>query len=241
MPALCVLFGLRGVIERELDVMECRDLIVFQDSNTMTVGSDGELDRFRLQVGQYCLEVGMHAVLTGAEIHRPYGQAFHDCLHLIQGETIRASWIAVAEGAGEITLVGKAEPERNTGIWCHHARSGRRRLRCDVVHAPSFTTGLRDVPGNACSGRLRQTPVACPACALAQKSARTHDLAEPSAASNPMACRLSAVNSRTLPPYRDSCPHSALRLCSVAAKSPRLVLRPLTPHLPGYAPIPRLC
>ena len=84
MPALCILFGLRGVIERELDVMEGTELIVFQNSNTMTIGSDGELDRFRSQVGKYRLEVGMHAVLTGAEIHRPYGQAFHDCLHLIQ-------------------------------------------------------------------------------------------------------------------------------------------------------------
>src|SRR5207245_2826664 len=184
LPALCILFGLHGVIERELDVMEGTELIVFQNSNTMTIGSDGELHPCRSQVGQYCLEVGMHAVLTGAEIHRPYGQAFHDCLHLIQGETIHASWIAVAEGAGEITLVGKAEPERNTGISCR-ARSGRRILGCDIVHAPSFTTGLCDVPGHACSGRLRQTPVACPACALAQKSARTHDFAEPSAASNP--------------------------------------------------------
>src|SRR5271167_3169075 len=127
MPALCILFGLRGVIEREFDVMEGTELIVFQNSNTMTIGSDGELDRLRSQVGQYGLEVRMHAVLTGAEIDRPYGQAFHDCLHLIQGETICASWIAVAEGAGEIAFVGKAEPERNPGIRCH-ARSGRRRL-----------------------------------------------------------------------------------------------------------------
>src|SRR5207249_9775281 len=182
-PALCILFGLRGVIERELDVMEGTELIVFQNSNTMTIGSDCELHPCRLQVGQYRLKVRMHAVLTGAEIHRPYGQAFHDCLHLIQGETIRAGWIAVAEGAGKITFVGEPEPERKTGIRCY-ARSGRRILGCDVVHAPSFTTGLRDVPGNACSGRLRQTPVACPACALAQKSARTHDFAEPLAASN---------------------------------------------------------
>src|ERR1700680_3789587 len=109
MPALCILFGLRGVIERELDVMEGTELIVFQNSNTMAVGSDGQLDRFGSQVGQYCLEVGMHPVLTGAEIHRPYRQAFHDCPHLIQGETIRPSWIAVAECTGEITLVGKAE------------------------------------------------------------------------------------------------------------------------------------
>src|SRR4029077_16643099 len=134
MPALYILFGLGGVIERELDVMEGTELVVFQNSNTMTIGSDRELDRFRSQVGQYCPEVGMHAVLTGSEIHRPYGQAFHDCLHLIQREPIRASWIAVAEGAGEIALVGKAEPERYTGIRCR-VRSRRRRLGYDVVHA----------------------------------------------------------------------------------------------------------
>src|SRR5882724_11270752 len=145
MPALCILFGLRGVVERELDVMEGTQFVVFQNSNTVTIGSDGELDRFRSQVGQYCLEVGMHAVLTGAEIDRPYGQAFHDCLHLIQGETIRASWIAIAEGTGEITLVGQAEPERNTGIRCY-ARIGQRRLGCDIVHCW--------LPSNAHVGRL---------------------------------------------------------------------------------------
>src|ERR1700719_3727066 len=63
--ALCILFRLRGVIERELDVMEGTQFVVFQNSNTMTIGSDGEFDRFRSQVGQYCPEVGMHAVLTG--------------------------------------------------------------------------------------------------------------------------------------------------------------------------------
>src|SRR6266849_2507906 len=85
----------------------------------------------------------MHAVLTSAEIHRPYRQAFHDGLHLIQEETIRASRIAVAKSAGEITLVGKAEPERNTGIRClHHARPGGRRLGYDVIHTPCFSTGL---------------------------------------------------------------------------------------------------
>ena len=88
--------------------MEGTELIVFQNSNAMTIGSDGELDRFRSQVGQDCLEVGMHAVLTGAEIHRAYGQAFHHCLHLIQRETIRASWIAVAEGAGEMCIRDRA-------------------------------------------------------------------------------------------------------------------------------------
>ncbi len=58
LPALCILFGLHGVIERELDVMEGTELIVFQNSDTMTIGSDGELDWLRSQVGQDCGEVG---------------------------------------------------------------------------------------------------------------------------------------------------------------------------------------
>src|SRR5256885_602957 len=106
-PPLFILLGLRWIIEREFNVMEGAQLIVFQNSNTMTIGSDGELHRLRVQVVQYGLEVRMHAVLTGAEIHRAYGQAFHDGLDLIQRETIGASWIAVAEGAGEITFVSK--------------------------------------------------------------------------------------------------------------------------------------
>src|SRR5437879_6230511 len=106
--ALCILFGLRRVIERELDVMKGAQFIVFQNSNAVTIGGDGELDRFCSQVGKDRLEVGMHAVLAGAEIHRSYGQPFHDCLYLIERKTIRASWIAVAEGAGEIACVGKS-------------------------------------------------------------------------------------------------------------------------------------
>ena len=58
----------------------------------------------------------MHAVLTGAKIHRTHGQAFHDRLHLIEREPIGAGRIAIAEGAGEIALVSKAKPDRNTGI-----------------------------------------------------------------------------------------------------------------------------
>src|SRR5215467_10507633 len=100
----------------------------------MTVGSDGELDRPRSQVGEYRLELGMHSVLTGAKIHRAHGKAVHDCPHLIQGETVRASWIAITKRAGEIALVGEAESERNTGVRSNHASSGRRSLRCDVVH-----------------------------------------------------------------------------------------------------------
>src|SRR6202167_4866021 len=69
-PALRILLDLRRVIERELDVMESAELIVFQNSNAMTIGSDGELNRFGAEVSEHCLKVGMHAVLSGAEIHR---------------------------------------------------------------------------------------------------------------------------------------------------------------------------
>src|SRR5262245_19955057 len=150
--------------------MKGTELNVFQNSDAMTVGSDGELDGFRSQVGHYCLEVGMHAVLTGPKIHRAHGQAFHDCLDLIHGETIGTSWIAVAESAGEITLVGESESERDTSAGLNEPRCGQRRLGCDVVHAPSVVTGpVRSVQGNVCIELFRQSLVACPACALARK------------------------------------------------------------------------
>src|SRR5262250_2193746 len=102
----------------------------------MAIGSDGELDRLCFEISEYSLELGMHTVLTGAEIHRAHGKAVHDGLHLIERETVRASRIAIAKRAGQIALVGEAEPERNTGVRCNHASSGRRRLRCEVVHLP---------------------------------------------------------------------------------------------------------
>src|SRR5207248_4626071 len=139
--ALRVLFFLRWVIDRELDVMESSEFVVFQNSNTMTIGSNGELDRLGSQVGQYCLEVGMHPVLTGAEINRAYRQTFHDSLHLVERETVRASRITVTKGAREIALVGEPEPERNTGIRRDHQRCGRRRLVYNIIHARSFMTG----------------------------------------------------------------------------------------------------
>src|SRR5262249_37267973 len=81
--ALCILLRLRCVIKRELDGMEGTEFLVLENSNTMTIGSDGELRLCRLQVAQYRLEVGVHAVLPGAEIHRSDGQALHGCFHLI--------------------------------------------------------------------------------------------------------------------------------------------------------------
>src|SRR5262249_17153693 len=111
--ALCILFCLRCVVERELDVMEGAKFRILKNSNTVTVGSNGELDWFCLQVGKDCLEVRMHAILTGAEINRAHGQAIHDSFDLIERKPVRTSRVAIAKGAGEITFVGKTEPKRN--------------------------------------------------------------------------------------------------------------------------------
>ena len=67
--ALRILLGFGWIIERELDVMKRTQFIVLENSNAVAVGSDGELDRLRVQVGEYRLEVGVHAVLTGAKIY----------------------------------------------------------------------------------------------------------------------------------------------------------------------------
>jgi hypothetical protein len=80
--ALCILFSLRRVIERKLDVMEGAQVMVFQNGNTVTVGSDGELHRSSSQVNQYSLVVRMHSVLAGAEIHGANRKAFDHRLDL---------------------------------------------------------------------------------------------------------------------------------------------------------------
>src|SRR5712692_9100563 len=65
--ARCILLGLSWVIERELDVVEGAQFVVFQSSHAVAVGSDGELDGLCAQVGQHRLKVWMHAVLAGAQ------------------------------------------------------------------------------------------------------------------------------------------------------------------------------
>src|ERR1700730_11825983 len=100
--ALGILFRLGWVIERKLDVMEGTQLIVFQNGNTVTVGSDGELHRSSSQVSQDSLVVRMHSVLARSQIHGANRKAFHDGLHLIQRKPVGASGIAIAEGALEV-------------------------------------------------------------------------------------------------------------------------------------------
>src|SRR5205814_4836497 len=111
--ALCILFGLRWVIERKLNIMKGAHLVVFQHSNTMAVGSDRKFDQFLAQVRQNLFEIRMHAVLAGAQIHGTNWQSFHNGFHLIQRETISAGWISIAEGAGEVAFVGEPETQRN--------------------------------------------------------------------------------------------------------------------------------
>jgi hypothetical protein len=122
--ALGILFRLAWVIERKLDVMEGKQVMVFQNSNTVTVGSDGELHRSSSQVSQYSLVVRMHSVLARSQIHRAGRKAFHDGLHLIQGEAIRESGITVAEGALEVALVGEPKPKRDRGLGSFRAGCG---------------------------------------------------------------------------------------------------------------------
>src|SRR5258708_1006565 len=113
--ALGILFQLSRVIERKLNIVEGAQVMVFQNGNTVTVGSDGEFHRPSSQVSQYSLEVRMHSVLARSQVYRAERKALYDGFHLIQGEAIGASWIAVAEGTGEIALVGEPEPKRNGG------------------------------------------------------------------------------------------------------------------------------
>src|ERR1700690_2015546 len=114
--ALRVLFGRCRVIERKLNVVKSEQLVVFQNCNAVAVGSDGKLDGLRPQVTKYRSKLWMHAVLAGAEIHRTDRQSFHDELHLIEREAIRAGWITVAKRARKVALVGETEAERNTGF-----------------------------------------------------------------------------------------------------------------------------
>src|SRR5262249_16696907 len=113
--ALCILLCLCGVIERKLDVMEGSQVIVFQNDSTMAVGSDGELDRLTPQVSEYPLEFRMHSILARAQVHGPNWKTFHHCRDLIEGKTIGAGGIPVAEGAFEVALVRESETKRNTG------------------------------------------------------------------------------------------------------------------------------
>ena len=97
--ALRVLLGLCRVIERKLNIVKSKQLVVFQNCDAVAVGSDGEFDGLRSQVTQYRFELWMHAVLASAEIHRTDRQSFHDRFHLIQREAIGAGWIPVTKGA----------------------------------------------------------------------------------------------------------------------------------------------
>src|ERR1700751_93693 len=129
--ALGILFRLGGVIEGKLDVMEGTQVMVFENGNAVTVGSDGELHRSSSQVSQYRLVVRMHSVLARSQIHGANRKAFHHRLDLIQRETVGASGVAVAEGTREIALVGEPEPKRDGGAGCSGWRLSR-----SVVHAP---------------------------------------------------------------------------------------------------------
>src|SRR5579862_3184833 len=132
--ALAILFRLGWVIERKLDVMEGTQVIVFQNGDTVTVGSDGQLHGPSSQVSQDCLELRMQSVLARSQVHGTNGKAFHYGLDLIERKTVRARRIAVAECALQIALVGKPKSDRNPDIRLELLWSARR--RCGCAHSP---------------------------------------------------------------------------------------------------------
>src|SRR6266850_1754715 len=154
--ALGILFRLGWVIERKLDVMEGTQVMVFQNGNTMTVGSDGELHRSSSQVSQYSLVVRMHSVLARSQIHGANRKALHHRLDLFERETVGASGIAVAEGAG-LTL---------------------------LIHLPPIQV-LHSLPNSACNEQRRRIPAVCRACAPERRFAHTLPIEKSVPAGNP--------------------------------------------------------
>src|SRR5215467_4121463 len=142
---LGILSRLGWVIERKLDVVEGPQLMVFQNGNTVTIGSDGELHRSRSQVSQYSLVVGMHPVLARSQIHGANRKAFHHRLDLFERETVGASRIAIAEGALEVALIGEPEPQRNAGVRLEEHRISRRKCRFDAAHSSPADPGVAEL------------------------------------------------------------------------------------------------
>src|SRR5262249_38936686 len=125
------------------------------------------------------------------------------------------------------------------------------------IYLPSWSD-RRDVQSNACSGRLGQTPVACPAYALAEKCARTHHLGKRWAASNPtgpvllaqqlflmtlVPAWLAGSRAQIAAPCHCRETHVPTQRLGYVQPRPgrRFLSRPLTLRLPGYAIKPRLC
>src|SRR5262249_2565383 len=119
--ALGILFRLGGIVQRKLDVVEGAEFMVFENSDTVTIGSDGELDGLRSQVSQYRLELRMHPVLARAQIYGADGKVFGECLDLVERETVRAVRIAVAEGALKVALIREPKPERDAAAGFQRA------------------------------------------------------------------------------------------------------------------------
>src|SRR5262249_7139914 len=102
--------------------MTSAQIIFFKNLNAMTAGRDGQLERSCSQIGKDRLEVWMHTVLAGSEIHRADRQAFHHCLRLIEGKAVGAGGVAITKGASEITFIGEPQTESNAAFSRNHAR-----------------------------------------------------------------------------------------------------------------------
>src|SRR5260370_7864383 len=79
--------------------MEGTQVMVFQNGNTVTVGSDGELHWSSSQVSQYSLVVRMHSVPARSQVHVANRRAFDHRPALFDRETDGGSGTASTQGA----------------------------------------------------------------------------------------------------------------------------------------------
>src|SRR5262245_62387029 len=107
--ALLVLLRLGRIVERKFDVLKSADFPIVQRRDRIAVRGDRQLDWLGAQIVDERLELGMQAILAGAEIYRAHWQAVHHCSDLFERHAVHPGWSAIAERAREIALV--SEPE----------------------------------------------------------------------------------------------------------------------------------
>ncbi len=122
-----------GIVDRELDVREGAHVLVVDHRDRVAVRGDGELDRLAPEHVEHRLEVRVHAVLARPEVDRADGQAVEHGADLIEAEAVHPRRIAVAEAAGQVAFIRKAEAEREAALGRDGGRDcgcGRHGLEC---------------------------------------------------------------------------------------------------------------
>src|SRR5262245_2809718 len=134
--ALLVLLRLGRIVERKFDILKSADFPIVQRRDRIAVRGDRQLDWLGAQIVDERLELGMQAILAGAEIYRAHWQAVHHCSDLFERHAVHPGWSAIAERAREIALV--SEPETECKPPLRHALNrtlARFRSRNDHCHS----------------------------------------------------------------------------------------------------------